>query len=172
MIPTISKECGQFLRESNGQYLIKALPTIYQGFAKVKVRISKRTSNFAENFNRAFENKKYHLHQRSIFVYTSAGTLTEMDTTSDVEPFYIFPTDGYKVLFNPTVKNIGDDYSDYDQLHIDGQLVSDQLKLSYQAGTLQEATKSNCEVIIYGISYYYALRASLIEDYKLFFNNN
>jgi hypothetical protein len=171
MIPTIANECGQFLQESNGQYLIKNLPTKYQGFAKVKVRLSKGTTNFTENFNRAFKNRKYHLHQSSIFAYTSAKIL-EGVSTINAEPFYIFPIDGYKVLFNPAVKNIGDDYGDYDQLHIDGQLVTDQLKLSYQAGTLREANESNCEVIIYGISYYYALRVSLIEDYQLFFNNN
>lgn len=171
MIPTISKECAQFLQESNGQCLIKKLPVKYQGFARVKVRLSKGKTEFTENFNRAFQTKTHELHQRSIFAYTDMEVVLESIDSPKMEPFYIFPVDGYKVLFNPAVQNSQTDYGDYDQLHIDGQLVTDQLKLSYKAGTLKEATESNCEVIIYGIPYYYAFRASLIEDYNLFFNN-
>ena len=92
-------------------------------------------------------------------------------TSTEFEPFYVFPIDGYKILFNPVVQNSQTDYKQYDTLDIDDQLVTDQLRLSYRTGTLHEATALNCEVIVYGISHYYALRASLIEDYKLFFNN-
>lgn len=170
MIPTISNECSQFLRESEGRYLIKNLPCKYEGFARVKVRVSKGKTKFTESFNSAFENKKYHLHQRSIFAYTDYSILTEMSAPNK-EPFYVFPIDGYEVLFNPVVQSIRTDYKEFEQLHIDGRLVEDQLKMSYKAGTLREAIDSHCEVIIYGISHYYALRASLVEDYATFFND-
>lgn len=171
MIPTISRECSQFLKESNGQCLIKKLPKEYQGFARVKVRISKGRTGLIENFNRAFKEETHELHQRSIFAYTNMQMVEESIDSPKLEPFYVFPIDGYKIMFNPAVQNLHTDYEDYDQLHIDGELVADQLKLSYYTGTLLEATKSNCEVIIYGIPYYYALRASLIDNYNTFFNN-
>ena len=170
MIPTISRECSQFLQESGGRCLVKSLPTKYQGFAKVKVRLKRYKTEFSENFNRAFENNTHELHHRSIFTYTNIAALSESTLLHNVEPFYVFPINGYRVLFNPTVKNSQKDYKNYDQLHISGQLVSDQLQLSYKEGSLREATEANCEVILYGIPYYYAFRASLIEDYKLFFN--
>lgn len=167
MIPTISKECQQFLTESDGHYLVKYLPSVYEGFSKVKVRLGKNKTEFTENFNRAFEDTRPLLHQRAIFAYTDMAALGVCEPS--LEPFYVFPVDGYKVLFNPAVK-AQSDYMEYDQLHIDGDIVSDQLKMSYQSGQLLEAIGARCEIIIYGISHYYALRSSLIEDYSLFFN--
>lgn len=168
MIPTISNECSQFLKESNGQYLVKNLPKKYQGFAKVKVRLRKQKTGFGENLNKAFEDEKSHLHQRSVFAYTDTSMLSD---TPDTEPFYIFPIDGYSVMFNPVIKDAEKDYNQYNELKIDNEIISDQLKISYQTGSISEAINSSCEIIIYGIPYYYALRVSLVEDYNLFFNN-
>jgi hypothetical protein len=167
MIPTISNECSQFLTESNGNYLVKQLPSAYQGFSKVKVRLGKNKKGFVENFNRAFEDRRPSLHQRAIFAHANINLLQE--TQERTEPFYIFPIDGYSIMFNPAVTDSSTDYTEYEKLHIDGDIVSDQLKMSYQSGSLSEALRSNCEIIIYGIPYYYALRSSLIEDYALFF---
>jgi hypothetical protein len=167
MIPTIANECSQFISESDGKYLVKNLPVSYQGFSKVKVRFKKQTTDFIENFNEAFKNKSHDLHQRAIFAYTDISLLTE---NRQQEPFYIFPINGYKVLFNPLVQNSENDFQSYEDLSIDGDIITDQLKISYEAGSLCEAMDSNCEVVLYGIKYYYAIRSSLISDYKLFFS--
>lgn len=166
MIPTIASECSQFISESDGKCLVKNLPHAYQGFSKVKVRLKRQKTDFIENFNEAFKTKSHDLHQRAIFAYTNVEILSE---ESGYEPFYIFPINGYRIIFNPLVQNSQNDYKAYEKLSIDGDMVADQLKLSYEAGSLTEALSAKCEIVIYGVPYYYAIRSSLIEDYKLFF---
>lgn len=168
MIPTIAKECSRFITESNGRYLVKNLPRNYLGFSKVKVRFKKQTTDFIESFNEAFKSKSHDLHQRAIFTYSDIEAL---DNDPDAEPFFVFPTDNYKIIFNPLVENSQNDYESYEKLSIQSDMVTDQLKLSYNSGSLMEAMEARCEIVIYGIPYYYAIRSSLIEDYKLFFGD-
>ena len=163
MIPTIENECSEFLDSSNGHYIVKNLPIHHQGFAKVKVRLGKAKTDFAESFNRAFESTRHGLHESAIFGYTDAGLLHPNNST---ELFYIFPINGFKFIYNPVVEDSNTDYNG-----VSGELVSDLLQLSYQTGTLSEAMKSKCEIIFYGIPYYYALRKSIVTDYAEFFSS-
>lgn len=169
MIPTLREECFEFLNESNGNYLVKNLPKKYQGFARVKVRLGRTKNQFEENFNQAFESRKKRLHQSGIFAYPD---ITWLEPQSEAEPFYIFPINGYQLIFNPVVKNSKNDYDFVDDMHISQQIITDQLQISYQSGTLLEAMEHKCEIIIYGIPYYYAIRATLIDDYKQFFRTD
>lgn len=164
MLPTIVNECSQFLTESDGNYIIKNLPRTHQGFAKIKVRLGKRKTKFTESFNRAFETTKHDLHHRAIFAYTNDSLLQE---DSNLEPFFIFPINGYEFIYNPMVCNSSEDYS---KINMSSDLITDLLKLSYQTGTLSEALQFKCEIVFYGIPYYYAIRQSLIEDYHNFIN--
>lgn len=162
MLPTIETECSEFLDASHGHYIVKNLPMRHQGFTKVKVRLGKSRTDFSENFNKAFEDTRHGLHESAIFGYTDPELL---HSTSDMESFYIFPINGFKFLYNPVVS---DSTEDYTNMGLSGDLITDLLQMSYQTGTLSEAMKSKCEIIFYGIPYYYALRRSIVEDYASF----
>lgn len=162
MLPTIEKECSEFLDASHGHYIVKNLPMRHQGFAKVKVRLGKSKTDFSDNFNKAFEGKRHGLHESAIFGYTDPQLL---QPATDVESFYIFPVNGFKFLYNPVV---GDSNGDYTSMGLSGDLITDLLQMSYRTGTLSEAMKSKCEIIFYGVPYYYALRTTIVEDYDTF----
>lgn len=166
MIPTIANECSQFITESTGRYVVKNLPKKYQGFSKVKVRVGKTKDKISENFNIAFKDRSYKIHERAIFAYTNINLLTN---ENDKEPFYIFPIDGYKILYNPEVKNL---QTAYESIEIDNDLMTDVLSMSYDSGELSEVISHQCEIIFYSIPYYYAIRSSLVDDYHAFFTNN
>jgi hypothetical protein len=159
MIPTIKNECSEFLDDCKGNYIVKNLPMGYQGFAKVKVRVKKTKTKFAENFNKAFESKKHSLHNRSVLGYSDISLL---ENNVETEPFYIFPINGYKFIYNPEIEN---SIIDYDNLGLSGNFISELLEMSYRTGNLTEAISSKCEIIFYGVPYYYALRRSLITEY-------
>jgi hypothetical protein len=166
MLPTISTECSQFLDDANGKYLVRSLPKKYEGFVKVKVRLKKQKTDFIESFNKAFKNKRSDLHQRAIFTY---GDINTLKIEENEEPFFIFPINGYKLIFNPVVNHVQEDYSAYDKLSIEPDIISEQLKMSYRSGTLVEALNAKCEIVVYNIPYYYAVRASLVQNYLNFF---
>lgn len=158
MIPVIASECSQFLSECNDNYIIKPLPKTYHGFCKVKVRFGNRQNDFTDSFNEAFKDNSRELHKRAIFAYTDNRIVSASD---DEDPFYIFPINGYKLLYNPIIQNSEEAYSD---IGINNALITELLKLSYTSGNLAEAFSHNCEIIIYNIPYYYAIRSSILDD--------
>jgi hypothetical protein len=166
MIPTIKTECSEFLRNCGGNYIVKNLPTRYDGFAKVKVRLKKTKTPFVKSFNKAFESKKHALHNRSVLGYSDVGLLTEESST---EPFYIFPINGYEFIYNPEIENASIDYKN---IGLSGNFIQELLAISYRTGDLREAISSKCEIVFYGIPYYYALRRSLITEYYSYVNIN
>ena len=64
--------------------------------------------------------------------------------------------DDYKQVFETIVEQCGDESLD---------MVTDLLKFTYTHENLAEGLQNGCEVIIYNIPFYYALRASLVEEY-------
>jgi hypothetical protein len=175
MLPTIETECSQFLRESYGFPLLKNLPVEGDGFRKVKVRKKKNLKNdVVEAFNGTF-NQHADLMQRSVFAYGRSAFAQVSDIT--LEPFYIFPTDGYKFLYAEQVSNTTEAYRDtlsklvetYGEEGI--KTFQDVLKYQYTFENLAEGLSSKSEIIIYGIPYYHAVRASLIENYSEFLGN-
>lgn len=173
MLPTLVKECNQFLQISDGNPLIKNLPIHNDGFRKVKVRKKKNIKeDFVELFNEVFEDHE-DLYQRAIFA--SSNTVTP-NITDQIEPFYIFPIDGFKFMYAENVSNTSDTYKEiFDKLmqNLDNtqgiELFSDVLRFNYKKDNLAQGIKTGAEIIIYGIPYYYAIRKSLIDDYKQFF---
>lgn len=166
MIYTISSKCSQFLTDSNKLPLIKYLPRLNDGFRKVKLRKKKLNDGFAEIFNSIFPEYK-NLLNRSLLV--SSQTNHSLDT----EPFYIFPINGYKFIYNPFVENTSIHFSNiFDNLSKNlefddiNQIISEQVKDNYISDNLVNAIHSKCEIIFYKIPYYYAIRKSLVDDYK------
>ena len=162
MIPTITEECFEFLKESRGKYLIKNLPRNYMGFTKVKVRIRKHKNDFINGVNKAFEDKRHEFYGSSIFAYSNEKLLTQ---ESEKEPFYVFPIDGYKFVYNPQVSSINEELNTPD---LQG-MVEDIVNISYKTDKLNEALEGDCEIIVYNVPYYYAVRKSLVRDYNSFF---
>lgn len=157
--------------ESGGKPLLKNLPRNRDGFVRVKVRQKRTTDAFIENFNRAFEKERPRLLQRSVFAH---GEKTFVESTNPaLEPFYIFPIDGFKYMYAPSqsdtlvfkdtfsklVSNIGEPGR---------ELFKDLLKYGYVFDKLEEGISTGSEIIFYGIPYYFALRKSIIDDYKNF----
>ena len=168
MIPTLLNECSDFLIQSNGLPLIKNLPKSYEGFKKVKVRKKHNTKQYVETFNESFTSYNDILN-RSVFANTAE------QCTDDREPFYIFPTNDFKFMYNPLVDNTQIHYEkSFNTItswlnESDGKKVfSDVIKTHFISNDLEFGISSKSEIIIYGINYYDGLRKSLIDDYKKF----
>lgn len=169
-LPTLYQECSQYLKESNRLPLLKNLPTCYDGFKKVKVRKKNKHDAVMEAFNKSFPQHK-HAFQRSIFANTEYTFIPSTD--SSLEPFYIFPINGYKFVYNPQVNNFSNQYGQNLQNLINNvsklvaiDMVSIGITQSYTDKNLYRGMKEGAEIIIYGIPYYYAIRKSLVDDYS------
>lgn len=168
-MPTIQNECSEFLIESIGHPLVKNLPRNSDGFRKVKVRKKKQIEPMALVFNETFKNDHSQLLQRSIFAH--GVNAFEESNNFDLEPFYIFPINGYRYMYADNVKSTTDDYRKTLDLLIENlgnngiETFQEVLKYQYRHDKLYEALTGNAEIIIYDIPYYYAIRCSLIEEY-------
>ncbi len=172
MLPTIVNECGLFLLESKGKPLIKSLPRHSDGFRKVKVRKKKIKEEFEESFNKSFFTEFDEIRNRAVFCNGS------QPVNQELEQFYVFPIDGYRFMYSPEVTNSTELYKDtFDKLirtagrNNGMDIFTDMLQLSYTYDDLPKAIDLGCEIIIYDISHYYAIRASLIDDYSNWFYN-
>lgn len=161
----IKERCGEFLYQSGGLPLLKNLPSTYQDFHKVKVRKrSIQQSEIVETFNQTFQHEIKQLRQRAVFVNGDNYTVNKTDNE---EPFYIFPIDGFKFIYNPEVQNSSHEYKTaFSEIlqHLGEnkghQVLQDLLKMTYSSSTLNEAIQSTAEIIIYNIPYFYAVRAT------------
>lgn len=168
MTPTIESECSQFLKESKQLPLYKMLPRKYDGFTKVKVRYQKNLADIDKLF---FE---YYKTERNLFTKCII-TNGVQNICEEREKFYIFPINGYKFLYNT---QIGDYQSTYTEmlnvLHNNiepsavNSIIHDHFKTTYTSSNLACGIETGCQIILYGIPYYYAIRASIIEDYSNF----
>lgn len=172
MLPTIEKECSQFLRESIGHPLLKNLPKNNDGFRKVKVRKKKHTETLTSVFNDAFKDDHSQLLQRSIFAHGTESFIPSEDDLT--EPFYIFPINGFRYMYAENVLSTTEDYKKTLDFLMESlgdsaiETFQEVLKYQYRHDKLYEALTGNSEIIIYDIPYYYAIRYSLIEKYSNF----
>lgn len=171
MLPTLTTECSQFLRASNGNPVLKNLPSSGYGFRKVKVRQKRIVTQFTNSFNNAFYQERSNLLQRSVI---SRGV--DVPCGEGTEPFYIFPIDNFKFMYcqNPQVtteeykntlerlvSSVGDDA---------GLVVFQELlKFHYEFDGLEKGIIGGSEIIFYNIPYYWAIRKSIVSDYNEFF---
>lgn len=167
----LHNRCPQFLEEADDQPLMKNLPVKYGDFHKVKVRKRKhQDDDFVETFNEAFEDELRDLRERAVF---ANGPISFDPAENDeLEPFYIFPIDGYRFMYSKEVENSSQDYktvfdSIFEEFGADkgNEVITDLLKFTYTATNLKEGIESGSEVILYNIPYFYAIRASTVDDY-------
>ena len=165
----LNTRCSQFISESGEIPLLKNLPYSYEDFHRVKVRKRKGDDKFNSMFNEAFCDEAYQLRQRAMFA--NGPDTFEISTDEKLEPFFVFPIDGFKFMYSSEVQNSGDDYKQVFETIVEQcgdeslDMVTDLLKFTYTHENLAEGLQNGCEVIIYNIPFYYALRASLVEDY-------
>lgn len=170
-IHLLKTKCSHFFAEANGHPLFKALPRAYADFHKVKVRKRKSDpSDFTETFNEAFESQHPGLRQRAIFA--NGETSFEYKVSEDVEPFYVFPINGYQFMYSREVQNSGHEYKQVFETLFDqfgetkgNAVLTDLLRFTYTSKALSEGIESGSEIIIYGIPYFYALKTSAIDSY-------
>ena len=163
---TLKSKCSQFLEESNGLPVYRALPTTYEAFQKVKVRHHNRQDEVSEAFNGAFSN----IIPRGIF--TQSAYINEL---AGMEPFYVFPTNGYRYVYSKGVQSSSNNYREVmETLHKNVSdavdITIDLIKYTYTKTKLVEGIISNSEIIFYGIPQYYAVKVSAINNYNIFIN--
>lgn len=171
MLPTLAYECSEFLLESNGQPLLKNLPRGREAFVKVKVRQKRTTDSFIENFNGAFSSERTNLLQRSVTAHGELSFIPSPDPR--VEPFYIFPVDGFRYMYNPLAVSTDVHKETFGKLintmgDSAPELFREMLKYEYIFDKLPDGIVSGSEIILFGIPYYFALKKSVIDDYKRF----
>lgn len=170
---SITQHCSQFIKDSAGAPLFRCLNSNGEGFRKVKIRKKNRHEFELEKyFDMAFDHEYKDVRLRSVVAYTTPPAVR----TPSHELFYIFPTDGYRVLFNRQVSNYSQ-YIEELQESVRGCKQPDELMkmfFSYayaHTSNISEAMTPNSTILLYGIQDYYAVRASLIEDYNDFINH-
>ena len=165
----LREHCMTFLTESQGVPLMKLLPCTYSNIQKVKARKQKRSDVVSEVFNKAFESKLLDLRQRAIIASPVRPTKTE-----NTEPFYVLPIDGYKYMYSSEVTNSTSNYKQmidvlFEQFSDNFQaleIITDLLKFTYTNTNLIEGLQSQSEIILYGVPYYYAVRAATYPNYS------
>jgi len=167
---TLRLHCSRFIAESGGLPIIRNLPKDYADIHKVKVR-KRKPDIISETFNEAFDKQHYDLRQRAIF----ANGVVSYEPSSDqsLEPFYVFPVDGFKYMYSSEVQHSSNDYqqvfeSVFAQLGDEkgNEVLTDLLRFSYTSTDLSEGIEKGSEIIIYNIPYYYAVRTSAHEEYS------
>jgi len=166
----IQERCMRFIELSEGQPLLKNLPVSYDDVCRVKIRQKKPRKVFEHTLNGAFQQEHALLAQRSIF---SNGESTFIAESAGVEPFFIFPTNGFKFMYSREVENSSADYKIvfekvFEEFGEDEgeKILTDILRFSYTNKHLAEGIRSGAEVIIYNIPYYYAVRVGATNSYS------
>ena len=167
MFKTLVDECSEFINETYPYPLLKNLPIYKDGFIKLKIR-HKKNKKYVESktlniFNEAFEQFYKNVTFKALYAYPQE-TLEEGDINT--EPFYIFPVDGYKYLYNTMVTSSHNKYNDIllkiENDHLEN-VFKDIIKDSYCNESLKTGISCGSEIIFFDIPYYYAIRQSLIE---------
>ena len=90
----------------------------------------------------------------------------------DLEPFYIFPLDGFQFMFSGEVENSSYDYKAvfdaiFEEFGTDkgNEVVTDLLKFSYKSDDLHEGIEQGSEIILYNLPAFYAIRMRTVENY-------
>lgn len=165
---SILKDCKVFLRQTT-RPLYKILPSSGEGFRRIKMRKKSKHAFMAEKyFDVAFNSQYKDLRLRSMVAHTTLPDVIE----EGLEPFYVFPVDGFKVLYNKNTP----EYSKYmKELDIVdtciAPVVLPTLFESCYSDDMSEAFESNSDIVIFDISCYYAIRISLVENYQDFIHS-
>jgi len=169
----LKERCSSFIQQSGGLPLLKNLSSRYGDFHKVKIRKRKAENNIDEMFDGAFNEEHHELRKRALFAYGQTSFEPLDEEIDKQEPFYIFPIDGYKFMYSQEVENSNEDYQQVFEIVIDhfgeqkGQeVLTDLLKFTYCHENLEHGISSGAEILIYNIPFFYAIRATTVEDYN------
>jgi hypothetical protein len=165
-------ECDQFVTASGGYPTRKALPTSYQNIQRVKVRQQKRADAVTFVFNEAFSDVR-NLRQRAVITHETPTI------TPNLEPFYVFPINGYKFLYSKEVRDSSAEYKEvidtvferFANTEQAAEIITDIVKYTYTNDNIIEGVRHGAEIIFYNIPYYYAVRQSAFPDYKTILNH-
>jgi hypothetical protein len=171
---TLLEQCSEFLHGVGAVPLLKNLPTQYNDFHKVKVRkrknLKETSEDFVKTFNGAFDDRARELRERAVF----ANGEVSFEPVADgrLEPFYIFPVDGFKFMYSKEVENSSADYKTvFDALFEEfgynhgNEVIVELLKFTYTSENLREGIEQGSEIIIYNVPYFYAVRVSTVSNY-------
>jgi len=166
----IAERCTDFIELSEGNPILKNLSNSYGDFHKIKVR-KRKGDKFTKMFNEAFTQELENLRERSIF---ANGNLTFKESDNpDLEPFYIFPIDGFQYMYSKEVENSSTNYKNafdaiLEQLGKEEgkNIITELLKFNYTSDNLVEGIQSGSEIIIYNIPYFYGIKKETVDDYS------
>lgn len=164
-LTSLVQQCSQFLEEAGVNPLFKNLPRQYSDFHKVKVR-KKKSKGVDDIFNEAFD---YHaLRQRAVIANGIHSFLSE---GIGLDPFYVFPIDGYKFIYSEQVQDSSAEYEDVFDSIVEGfgqakgnEVITEMLQFTYTNENLSDGIERGSEIILYNIPYYYAVRADIDYD--------
>jgi hypothetical protein len=170
----IMKECSEFIKLSEGKPLVKYLPSGGPDNQKIKVRKKQRESTFDKFFNGAFSTSHPNMRQRCVFA--SGNLVPSKYPPANQDLFYIFPTNGFKFMYSTNVRDSSVQYKETLESFMDifgdeaTDAFSEVLKYDYANNYLLGGIDSGCEIIIYSIPHYYAIRKSSIKSYSTLFS--
>ena len=170
----IVRECSDFLKASDGIPLVRQLPVEGPTERRVKIRKKRSVTPFDEAFNSVFSE---HPDVRQRCVYAN-GDHTQPLFDPTMEPFYIFPKNGFKYMYSTSVTDSARQYgATYDALNqvMDSpasvyQTIGEILLFDYRTYDLRVALESGCEIIIFGCSSYYAIARRAVKSYSTLFS--
>ena len=166
----VKLECCDFIHESYGLPLYKSLQSTYGDIKLVKVRFQKQRDVTSDIFEHVFgESKPGGFKERSVIAYP-----IHPPPRDGYEVFYVFPTNGYKFIYSPMIKDSMSDLggvvntlmTQLDEVET-ASLAGDLLKYSYQSSNLVEGMLNNSEIIIHNISNFFVVRATHISYQSL-----
>lgn len=163
LLEQIKRNCQCFISEFSTAPIYRAFHRTTPDQLKVKVRHRKPSeAEWEVYFNTHFSSQFTNIRQRSVFVYP-----TSIPPTTNYESFFIFPIDGYSFTYSPTVYDSNVQYSELFSFiqsnfqHEDAvRVFIDNIEHSYKNDSPHTAISSNSEILVYGISHYFAVRAS------------
>lgn len=156
----IANHCNEFLSETHLP-LVRELKNRMEDFTKVKVR-HRDADPLTSIFNRAFSEHLF-MAERAVFVNKNR-------TTDNL--YFIFPVNGYRVLYSKEVMNSRTEYNSMfmslkDELGKERteSVIVDLLKMSYTNKNVSEGIGLGCEIIIHNIPFFYGVRTTLFKSY-------
>lgn len=158
----IAINCQQFIEEAGDQPMIKSCSNQYPDIHRVKVRKRKNNDEFTQTFNEAFYEQYPSVRQRSIIINNSVG--------DGLEPFYVFPTDGFKFMYAPNITESDTQYrSTFDNItssmpYHGKELFQEVLTYTYINDSIKKAITETAEIIIYNIPFFYVVRCNIKYD--------
>ena len=124
------------------------------------MRKKRNPDAFSNAFNEAFYDQYPSLRQRSVIVNSEKG--------KGKEPFYVFPSDGYKFMYSPTITNsnnqYGETFTDITKSLSENtgkEIFQDILTYAYVSDSLEKAIVESAEIIVYNIPFFFVVNCNI-----------